>query len=502
MKTIGILLAAALAPAAVGFTPGGPVSPSGAPATVDLPASQHMKNVGGSDGAGLCVFTSVEHSARWQAIHQLDGFQNWMRRRPGGGWPQKLDQMLERYCAERRVELPPYIQHTGGDESFLRLALKTDRFPCVTYAGRDDFYRSRIAHMVNLAHLDDSVAAIVDNNRPGVWLWMTRDEFLYRWRDMQGGWAVVFLDAPPPPHPEAKAQAFDALPCDGGCICGDKCKCKPGDCPAKCPVAFGQNCVGPSWGVPMSAGRPTPMPAAAPGSDYQWQQVGPSAWGWVQRGPYEWGAGPDGVWQWRLAAPQAAVAPQPQAVGGVENYGVDLSKLAGAPKYSFRGVPIDERQVQSLFGAPRGSPLADDSDRWHLSIVGDEWFRSVVESHVAKLPADVRAKLLVKNYGVGEWPVAHYKLPLGVSLRKPSAARVSADVGAVAAADYSPAALEKLLQTRGGPMPAVEPMPQPKPDEPAQPQPVPPAPLKLPPLNEILPWILAAVVAWFALRRK
>jgi hypothetical protein len=462
MKTLGILIAAALAPATVAFTPGGPVSPAGAPATVDLPASQHMKNVGGSDGAGLCVFTSVEHSARWQAVRELDGFQAWMRRRPGGGWPEKLDQMLERFCAEKRVELPPYIQHNGGDESFLRLALKTDRFPCVTYAGRDDFYRSRIAHMVNLAHLDDSVAAIVDNNRPGVWLWMTRDEFLYRWRDMQGGWAVVFLDAPPPPHPEAKAQAFDALPCDGGCICGDKCKCKPGECPAKCPVqrqAFGQ-CQGGSC-EPQPAGRPV----------YETEH-------------YVWRPNAEGVWQWH------------------ENYGVDLSKLAGSPKYSFRGVPIDERQVQSLFGAPRGGPLADDSDRWHLTCVGDDGFRAKVLADVAKLPADVKAKLLVKDYGVGEWPVAHYKLPLGVSLRKPSAARVSADVGAVAAAAYNSAELEKLLQTRGGPMPAVEPMP--KPDEPAQPQPAPPAPapLKLPPLGEILPWILAAVVAWFALRRK
>lgn len=177
---------------------GGP-SDGGARATADLDPKQHMRNVGGSDGAGLCVFTSCEVASRWQS-GALDGFQKWMSRRPGGGYPEKLDAMIVQFCREQNRAVPRYVQHTGGEEEFLLLGLKTGRMPCVTYDGRDDFYPDQIAHMVDLAYLDASKAAIIDNNRPGVWVWMTRDQFLDRWRGNGGGWAVVFLEAPPPPY--------------------------------------------------------------------------------------------------------------------------------------------------------------------------------------------------------------------------------------------------------------------------------------------------------------
>ena len=95
-----------------------------------------------------------------------------------------------------------YVQHTGGDESFLELALKTGRMPGVTYAGRDNRYSGPIAHMVNLVYLDADQAAILDNNYPEKLLWMSRKEFLTRWRDQGGGWAVVLLTPPasPPPY--------------------------------------------------------------------------------------------------------------------------------------------------------------------------------------------------------------------------------------------------------------------------------------------------------------
>jgi len=108
--------------------------------------------------------------------------------REGGGYPQKVDEMLKLYCREKGVTIPLYVQHSGGDESFLELALRTDRMPSVTYSGLDDFYRdsrgrpARISHMVSLAHLDSKIAAIIDNNRPNYWIVMTRQEFLTRWR--------------------------------------------------------------------------------------------------------------------------------------------------------------------------------------------------------------------------------------------------------------------------------------------------------------------------------
>lgn len=186
----------------VGAKEGGRDAPDGTPIQCDLPDKEHMKNVGGSDGAGLCVFTSCEHSARYQNIPALVGFQDWMRRHPGGGWPQKLEQMIERFCKEQGVEVPPYFQVEGKDTlEVLKLACKTGRMPCVTYSfspsGR--YGGQRIAHMVNIAHCDDFYVAVLDNNYPGEnkYEWLTVDEFLKTYT----GWCVIFLNPAPPPPP-------------------------------------------------------------------------------------------------------------------------------------------------------------------------------------------------------------------------------------------------------------------------------------------------------------
>jgi len=52
---------------------------------LDLPAPEHMKNKGGTDQSGLCVFTSIEIAAHWQNVEQLRGFQKEMTQEKGGG---------------------------------------------------------------------------------------------------------------------------------------------------------------------------------------------------------------------------------------------------------------------------------------------------------------------------------------------------------------------------------------------------------------------------------
>lgn len=184
------------------FVEGDGYGPGGVEVVCDLPMSMRMHNTGGmgprgpGTGAGLCVFTSIEHAAKWQDEHRLFGLQKKMTHEPGGGSPPKVDAMIAKYGAGTE-----YVQHTGGDEDFLLLALKTGRMPGVTYAGRDIRYNGPIAHMVNLVYLDDKTAAILDNNYQDKILWMTRKEFLERWRDRGGGWAVVLLSSPPPPVP-------------------------------------------------------------------------------------------------------------------------------------------------------------------------------------------------------------------------------------------------------------------------------------------------------------
>lgn len=553
--SIALLLCAGTL-AAQQFTPtANPTSPDGTAAIVDLPTSQHMRNVGGSDGSGLCVFTSLQHAAYWQNVRTLDGFRAWMQQRPGGGWPEKVDQTFAQFCREKGRSVPPYIQHTGGDDSFLELALKTDRVPCVTYDGRDDFYRDRfgrpaqIAHMVNLAHLDAKSAAIIDNNRPGYWVWMSRADFLSRWRGNSGGWAVVLLAPPPPPHPptqEAKAcECDDCCPCaiahpkipcpeacqmpckccekagkKTGCICGDSCKCKAGDCPAKCPVRIGpkieQNC--PNGGCRL---QPYPLPAGplvfpndvANSSEGAWipDAVSGKEWGYWRSGKCVARCFADGRVEavdaqgFATGKPIDPPAPLPagaaaKGVGAIENHGVRSDRIHDAPTYT---VCINGRVLESTkthahaLLAPNG--LNDDSDHWHLTCVGTDAVCALFLADVRKLPASVQDKLLVQTYAADHWAVSVFGLPQGVNLRKPSPGRIAADVGTLA---YADGCIADLLAREGGPLyvkpapappsPKIDPTPAPQPNNPA---PVNPTPAPVPDMPMSLPLCCLALVA-------
>lgn len=173
----------------------------------DLPASQMLKNKGGSDGSGLCVFTSVEHSARWQEIGALLGFRDWMTRYPGGGYPEKLKAKIEQLSKERGMPTPDYIQLQGRQELLpvLKAACESGRMPAVTYSfsptGR--YGGRKIAHMVSLVFLSDEWACILDNNYPGPEQleWISTKDFMRSFTGGGNGWAVVFATPGPPPFP-------------------------------------------------------------------------------------------------------------------------------------------------------------------------------------------------------------------------------------------------------------------------------------------------------------
>lgn len=192
-------------PAPVGATVGGPVHPDGTEILCDLPGNLHLRNKGGSDGAGLCVFTSIEHSAHWQNVEALKGFRDWMTRFPGGGYPSKVDLMVKRICAERNIPVPEYLQVEGPDLAILKRACAAGLMPAVTYGisptGR--YGGQRIPHMVSLPHADDRHFVVLDNNYPGPdkYEWMTEAEFARSYRAMGGGWAVILLSWGPPPVP-------------------------------------------------------------------------------------------------------------------------------------------------------------------------------------------------------------------------------------------------------------------------------------------------------------
>jgi hypothetical protein len=426
MKALALALAVLLPALALSqeFYPSSkPISPSGTRATCDLPISQHKKNVGGSDGAGLCVYTSAWHAALWQRLEAIYAFREWMRRRPGGSWPEKFDKTLKQFCAETGVAIPDYVQHTGGDVAVLELALKTGRIVSVTYSGRDDFYRSRVAHMVNLVHLDSKEACIVDNNRPGSFVWMSREAFISRWRDMGGGWCFVFLAPPPPPYPSppantlSQAEADDETPPPGRVVVG---QCGPGGCR-----------------IPGAAASTSKEPVGSPPSP-----------------DHEWGEIPGVGMGWRF-----------KAVNAEPLTGVVEEQISAVTSYRING---QESTREGVFGAIAG--LADDSDRWSLVAVGDPGFQRRVMDDVARLPADVRSKLHVVPYTpITDWQPEQFGLIAGVTLRKPAGAlRIGPDVGRVPAAEYLSTRLTALLEATGGPAPP--PSPSPDPASPAKPQ--------------------------------
>jgi hypothetical protein len=190
------------------------VAPDGTQIQNDLPQRFHLKNRGGSDGSGLCVFCSLNHASIWQHVHPTEKVFEWMWRYPGGGYPQKVDKVIAQIAAEKGVEVPDYIQVENRDLEILKLACRTGRSPNVTYnfspTGR--YGGQKIAHMVSLMHLDDKWACILDNNFPGTFEWMDVQTFLSVYTGGRGnGWAVIFLDPGPPPPPYNRASRPLAL---------------------------------------------------------------------------------------------------------------------------------------------------------------------------------------------------------------------------------------------------------------------------------------------------
>jgi hypothetical protein len=196
-------------------TVGGPRNADGTELDCDLPERFHVKNRGGSDGSGLCVFASMRHSGLWADEPVFSGLFEFMFTRPGGGHPQKVDRMVDAYCKAKNVPKPDYIQVEGSDLEILRAACKAGLMPGVTY------YRSptgryggrRISHMVSLVAAGEKWFAILDNNYPRSYEWMAADEFRQVYTGGRSGWAIVPLKPGPPPVPRRPSTQGVNNPC-------------------------------------------------------------------------------------------------------------------------------------------------------------------------------------------------------------------------------------------------------------------------------------------------
>ncbi len=186
---------------------GGPTSPDGLEEIAcDLPAKYHIKNVGGTDGAGLCVWASQAHTARYQHVWPMIDVFNYMKTQPGGGWPERVDKVTALLAKKAGEPLPKYIPvEAKNDLEILKLACRTGRMPGVTYSfsPTGNYNRQFIAHMVTLVHASDKWFCILDNNFPSSYEWMDPQTFLnvHTKNQRENGWATIFLNDPPPSPP-------------------------------------------------------------------------------------------------------------------------------------------------------------------------------------------------------------------------------------------------------------------------------------------------------------
>ena len=355
---------------------GGRTSPDGAEEIqIDLPGTQQMKNTGGRDGAGLCVFTSIEHAGRWQNVDAILGLQKKMTKEQGGGYPSKVEKMLAKYCDGAQ-----FLQYEGSDPTLIKLALTTGRMPSVTY-GYSPRYSGKIAHMVNAAHLTEKWAAILDNNFPGEdkYEWMSPSEFKKRWVSGGGGWAVVLLAPPPIPMPYNEGE------------------------PVK---VYGQK-----WGTPSSA---------AVVAHYEWKVIDADQValykGAVQQGVWIKARQayrellPDGNWS---ADQELApfVPPASHLIKAIEqqeqNFGLDRSRIdAAVEKFWLGGREVTRSEAYTAISG-KGKDLVDDREKLRLTVIGTAAECSLVIRDLDSNPAlSVFADtILVQSYRADNWAV-------------------------------------------------------------------------------------------------
>jgi hypothetical protein len=167
----------------------------GTTANAPIPPEFHIRNEGGSDGAGLCVISSILANGRFQDVPGLERGKDselWRtaKVRPGGYSPAKLEALVNEVMPD---EL--WASSVGTDPSILA-KLSALGYPIgATMNTGSSYYYQPIHHMISLVHYDNEWACVVDNNDPGKYHWMPASEFAKRWIDGGVGWAWIWTRA-------------------------------------------------------------------------------------------------------------------------------------------------------------------------------------------------------------------------------------------------------------------------------------------------------------------
>lgn len=197
---LAMFLIVALAACGVALGGGRAVGPEydGASIDCDVPMAMRIKNTGGTDGAGLCVWASAQMAAFFQNCKELLDLFEYMKTQTGGGWPERVDRIMK-----ERAPGVKYKQYEGDSLDFIQEGINSGRPVCVTYGYGELYNMQTIAHMVLCVGMNEKETAILDNNDPDhIWL-METSEFKKRFiHPNSSGWAWYTLNPPPPPVPK------------------------------------------------------------------------------------------------------------------------------------------------------------------------------------------------------------------------------------------------------------------------------------------------------------
>jgi hypothetical protein len=170
----------------------------GVNANAPIPTKYHLRNEGGSDGAGLCVPTSITINGWFQGVRGLQGgkvskFWQTAKSRPGGYGPDKLIALLKETLPGEE-----FTSYTGTNRQVLH-DWSAKGYPIGATMNTGELYGYRpIHHMISLIHYTmGGWACVVDNNDPGNYHWMRSTEYDRRWPDGGVGWAFILNRMPP-----------------------------------------------------------------------------------------------------------------------------------------------------------------------------------------------------------------------------------------------------------------------------------------------------------------
>jgi hypothetical protein len=452
------LLSLSFAAAARAETRGGPISPDGRVLiTAYLPLNQRMFNRGGSDGAGLCVYTSVTMAARYQREERLLGLREYSEKRAGGSWPEKLARDIETVAPG-----VPWLNYEGSSFEVVKAALASERMASISIPG----------HMLNVVYADDRWVCLLDNNdiydrstkRDSKLIWLTPAEFRRKWT----GWAVVLLKP-------AELATHDRYYYDS---------------------QTAESWIAPLLTWSMAPSNPTQAFLARDGRDLGGYDFEAKIWRDYSGG------------KWGPAVPSAPPPwPREQLLESRQlscvDFGCNFSRAPGMTEtFSVNGRQVSRTVGMDYLQCPCPTPspsprqpkpktpsapsptLPDDGGRLHLTVIGDA--QHLVARDLAGSPqlAGWSARLIFAEYAEGDPALNQLGLPssgLHVLVQMPNAGQFTGKIVANYVTYAGPGALAAALLSFDPKGPAPTPTPVPTPVIPVQP---PPEPAPAPPVKQ------------------